>query len=131
MPGQVSPPPPPPIGGTAFRCQGCGYDLSGTAVGGACPECGALVADTLRAAGPLQPHPKAVTALVLGLLSLLLCMVLGPFAIHFGRVVRSEVDAGLYSRESRSMGTAGFVCGIIATLILVLYALALPLSLLN
>ena len=131
MSEQPLPPTVPPIAPTPFRCQRCGYDISGTPVGGSCPECGTPIAAALLAAGPLKPHPKAATALVLGLLSLLLCMVLGPFAWHVGGTVRREVDAGLYSSDSRGMGTAGYVCGIIATVILLLYLVILMLTMLG
>lgn len=130
MSEQPSPPAAPTFAPTPFRCQHCGYDISGTAVGGSCPECGTPIAAALLAAGPLKPHPQAVTALVLGLLSLLLCMILGPFAWNVGGRVRREVDAGLYSKESRGMGTAGYVCGIIATVILLLYLVILMLTML-
>lgn len=44
----------PTIQRTCVACTACGYDLSGTAVGGACPECGRSVILSL----PRTPHPS-------------------------------------------------------------------------
>lgn len=38
---------------TALRCVDCGYDLSGTAVGGQCPECGLPVTKSVAMSASL------------------------------------------------------------------------------
>ncbi len=43
---------PPTVEPSNFRCIKCGYDLSGTALGGSCPECGAPISDSVAARGP-------------------------------------------------------------------------------
>lgn len=50
-------------------CAACGYDLTGVEIGSHCPECGAAVADTIRA-GRTTTRRQAVTVL-LRLMSLL------------------------------------------------------------
>jgi hypothetical protein len=82
-----------------------------------CPECGLPIEETIRTTQNLQPHPQAVVALVLGIVSIAACGFIGPVAIYFGHVVRRDIDAGKYLKSSRPMGTAGFICGIIATIL--------------
>jgi hypothetical protein len=76
--------------------------------------------------GPPAPRPNAssaVTALVLGILGVVLC---GPFtsipAIIVGRKTMREVDASQGQLGGREMAQAGFVLGIVMT---VIYGLAL------
>jgi Domain of unknown function (DUF4190) len=70
---------------------------------------------------PRQTAGGAVTALVLGILGLVMC---GPFtsipAIIVGRKATREIDASQGHLEGRGMAQAGFVLGIVGT---VLYGL--------
>lgn len=71
--------------------------------------------------GPVQQeHPQGTVILVLGICSLVLCQLLGPVAWIMGNKAKAEVDAspGRYSNAGNI--TAGRVCGIIATVILIL-----------
>jgi hypothetical protein len=78
--------------------------------------------------GSLAPeHPRATTALVLGLIagpgSLLTCglaLLLAPFAWYFGATARKGIRQapGQYSGEGKA--TAGFVLGIIGSVVLAL-----------
>lgn len=43
--------------------------------------------------GPQQDHPQATTILVLGILSLVMCGILGPFAWSMGKKALAEIDA--------------------------------------
>lgn len=79
-----------------------------------------------------QPAPRtssgsAVTALVLGILGIVMC---GPFtaipAIIVGRNATREIDASQGRLDGRGMAQAGFVLGIIGT---VLFGLGLLLVL--
>jgi len=76
---------------------------------------------------PRQSSSDAVTALVLGILGLVMC---GPFtaipAIIVGRKATREIDASGGQLEGRGMAQAGYVLGIVGT---VLGALALLLVL--
>ena len=82
---------------TAFTCIACGYNLSGTAIGGTCPECGKPVAESLIPVGR-----KADRQVVFGWTKrlgrtsglTLLCLVSGPFSVAFYRIAKEERAAG-------------------------------------
>ena len=61
---------------------------------------------------PREPS-KATTVFVLGLLSLLVCSILGPFAVVIGNGERRRVQQGLIPPDG--MLTAGWIMGIIGT----------------
>ncbi len=67
---------------------------------------------------PPPKHPQATTVLVLGILGLVLCQVLGPFAWSMGNKAQKEILAnpGAYSGDGEI--NAGRILGIIATAIL-------------
>lgn len=65
----------------------------------------------------LPEPPQATTVLVLGILSLLLGGITGPFAWVMGSKARRQIAAGQYSQSS--LLTVGWVLGIIGTLYLV------------
>lgn len=72
-----------------------------------------------------RPH-RGVLILVLGLVSLVLCALLGPVAWIMGKGDLKEIDAGRMDREGRGLTQAGMICGIIGTVLLglgVLWAL--------
>ena len=73
--------------------------------------------------GPVQQdHPKGVTVLVLGILSIVVCQILGPVAIVMGRNALREIDAappGTYA--NRGLVQAGWICGIVGTVLLVIW----------
>ena len=64
-------------------------------------------------------HPQATTALVLGILGLVLCGVLAPFAWQMGNRVLREIDASQGQLGGRSSASAGRIMGIIGTALLV------------
>jgi hypothetical protein len=70
---------------------------------------------------PPPTSSKAVTALILGILGLVFC---GPFtaipAIFVGRSATREIDASQRRLDGRGMATAGFVLGIVGTVLTVL-----------
>jgi len=65
-------------------------------------------------------HPRATTALVLGILSLVICGVLGPFAWVIGGNAVKEIDASGGQLGGRGMAQAGRICGMIATILLII-----------
>lgn len=67
-----------------------------------------------------QDHPKATTALILGILSVVLCQLLGPFAWRIGKRAVDEIDASGGRLTGRGSAQAGYILGIIATVLLVL-----------
>ena len=119
----------PPITPTSMRCAQCGYDLSGAAIGGVCAECGLSVAETIRRQTQgTKSSGKATTCMVIGIISVAVCMPLGPIAIvlYFGAM--KELSQGGFSDSSRTMAKAGLIMGIIGTCITGMYALILVLG---
>jgi uncharacterized membrane protein YjgN (DUF898 family) len=73
-------------------------------------------------------HPQGTTVLVLGILSLVVCGILGPFAWSMGSRALAEIDAappGSY--RNRGNVAAGRICGIIATVLLIVAVLIIVL----
>lgn len=76
--------------------------------------------------GPAYPpapidHPSGTLVLVLGLLGIVFCQVLGPVALVMGRNALREIDArppGTYA--NRGIVQAGWICGIVGTVLLAL-----------
>jgi hypothetical protein len=82
---------------------------------------------------PLQSQPPAqvpggVAALVLGVLSIVLCPLCGPIAWSLGRKAEVAADASGGALGGRGLATAGKVLGIIGTIFLVLLVVFLVLS---
>jgi hypothetical protein len=82
---------------------------------------------------PFRPadHPRATTALVLGLVAIVggftcgLPLIVGPWAWGIGRRAVREIDQEPHRYGGRGMAMAGYVMGVIATILLVLGVLAL------
>jgi hypothetical protein len=79
----------------------------------------------LNAASRLPPYgqpfplpPRSGTVLTLGVLSLVLCHILGPFAWSMGTEELRRIDNGLAPPHGRSSASAGRICGIVATCLL-------------
>lgn len=65
---------------------------------------------------PYAEHPQGSTILVLGILSLVVCAVLGPIAWNMGNKAIREMDAQPNVQfANRGNITAGRICGIIST----------------
>lgn len=68
-----------------------------------------------------QTYPEqsqATTALVLGILGLVLCGVLAPFAWSIGSKELAAIDDGLRDPANRGTANAGKILGIIGTILL-------------
>jgi hypothetical protein len=61
---------------------------------------------------------QAVTVLVLGILSIVACQILGPFAWKMGNDELKAIAEQRRSPEGLSMAQAGRVCGIVGTVLL-------------
>lgn len=61
---------------------------------------------------------QATTALVLGILGLVLCQLLGPFAWWIGNEELKAIDAGRRTPLNRGQANAGKIMGIISTVLL-------------
>lgn len=68
-------------------------------------------------------HPKATTSLVLGILGVVLCQVLGPFAWAMGKKTLDEIDASQGRLGGRGAAQAGYILGIVGTVLLALSVL--------
>ncbi|HSO64663.1 MAG TPA: DUF4190 domain-containing protein [Ornithinibacter sp.] len=106
--GSTPPPPPPPGGG--------GYSApppdGGGAYGGGAYGGGGQ--------GFPVDHPKGMTVLVLGILSLVCCAPLGIVAWVMGNGVLREIDAQPGRYGNRQLVQVGRILGIVGTVLLVL-----------
>ena len=96
------PPPYPPQYQPQYQPQS-GYYASGTPV-------------------PYAPdHPNATTALVLGIVGMVVCGgLLSPFAWVIGRKAVREIDASQGTLGGRGSAQAGYILGVIGSVMLVL-----------
>lgn len=74
--------------------------------------------------GPRGDAKNATTALVLGIVSLVVCSILGPVALILGRNAMKEVDASGGALGGRGKAQAGFILGIVASVLLVIGLIA-------
>jgi hypothetical protein len=70
-----------------------------------------------------QAHPQGTTILVLGILSLVICGLLGPVAWVMGNNAIAEIDRNPSAYSNRGSVQAGRICGIVATVLLVVFLL--------
>jgi uncharacterized membrane protein YjgN (DUF898 family) len=76
-------------------------------------------APPVPAYGAFAPdHPQATLVLVLGILGLVLCQVISPFAWVMGNRVVREIDASGGTIGGRGSANAGRICGIIGTVLI-------------
>lgn len=69
--------------------------------------------------GGTQPA-RGTTVLVLGILSLIICALLGPFAWLMGKGDLEKMDQGAMDPSERDLTKAGMICGMISTILLAL-----------
>ena len=74
--------------------------------------------------GYAPDHPRATTALVLGILGLVVCGLVAPFAWRIGRRTLDEIDGSQGRLGGRGTAQAGYVLGIVGTALLLLGLLA-------
>ncbi|MFC3963422.1 DUF4190 domain-containing protein [Nocardia jiangsuensis] len=70
-------------------------------------------------------HPQATAIVILGVLGLVLCQFLGPVAFVMGGKALAEIDNSGGAVGGRSTVLAGYICGIIGTVILVVTILVI------
>lgn len=73
------------------------------------------------AQGPVQyapDHPRATMSLVLGIIGIVACQVLGPVAWWMGRKTLEEIDASGGRYGGRGAAQAGYVMGVVGTVLL-------------
>jgi hypothetical protein len=76
-------------------------------------------------AGPYPENSQAATVLVLGILSIIICQILGPFAWKLGNDELKAVAAGRRDPSQLGLAQAGKICGIVGTALLGLALLVL------
>ncbi len=104
--------PPAPISSSSYRCAQCGYDLSGSAVGGRCPECGSPVGESLRLAAQHGGNTtNAMLSMVLGIIGITACGLVAPFAIWLYYRAKEDVRTGISPPSCMGMAKAGLVMG--------------------
>ncbi|MEM9419544.1 MAG: hypothetical protein AAGA25_10920 [Planctomycetota bacterium] len=113
----------PGVQAQAAKCPNCGYNLTGVMIGTPCPQCGLIVGSGFRM-NNLPSSGKAVAAMVLGIVSLIGCLfygvpsvICGPLALVFAKQAKGQVQRGEVNSSSDSMATAGFICGLIGTIL--------------
>ena len=74
----------------------------------------------------MKPH-RGTLILVLGILGIVICGPLGVVAWILGNSDLKEIDAGAMDPEGRSLTQAGKICGIIASILLIVSILAVGL----
>lgn len=67
---------------------------------------------------------QATTVLVLGILGLVICAVLAPFAWSMGNKELAAIDSGRRAPENRGTANAGRILGIIGTIFLIIGVIA-------
>jgi hypothetical protein len=72
-----------------------------------------------------QDHPRATTAMVLGILGIVVCGVLAPIAMVMGRNALREIDASGGRLGGRGSAQAGWIMGLIGTIILAVSVVAI------
>ena len=65
-----------------------------------------------------REHPQATTVLVLGILGLVVCGLIAPFAWVMGNRVVREIDASSGQLGGRSQANAGRICGMVGTILI-------------
>ena len=69
-------------------------------------------------------HPQATLVLILGIVGIVACGLVAPFAWTMGSRVIKEIDASNGQLGGRSQAQAGWICGIVGTGLLALGLLA-------
>ncbi|MEM9020189.1 MAG: DUF4190 domain-containing protein [Planctomycetota bacterium] len=117
--GQIEP--------ASYRCSNCGYDLSGSAIGGFCPECGTPVTDSIRLAvgqsGGTGSSQAAVMSLVFGLIGITACGFVAPLGIVFYYRAKADAQSGGAPASSMGMAKAGLILGWIGSALTLLVCL--------
>jgi hypothetical protein len=67
-----------------------------------------------------QEDSQATTVLVLGILSLVVCQILGPIAWVMGNNELAGIDAGRRPPQNRGTAQAGRILGIISTVLMII-----------
>lgn len=64
-------------------------------------------------------HPRATTSLVLGILGVVACQILSPFAWSIGKRTVDEIDASQGRLGGRTQAQVGYILGIVGSVLLI------------
>lgn len=67
-----------------------------------------------------QDHPRAMLSLILGILGVVCCSLTAPFAWVFGKRAVAEIDASGGRLGGRGVAQAGYILGIIGTVLMII-----------
>ena len=109
----------------SVRCPNCGYNLTGVRLGSSCPECNLVIGRGALGGGHQPTSGYAVASLVLGICSItigcgtygVLSAICGPLALVYASKAGKQIRAGGVSASSGGLKTAGFVTGLIGTIV--------------
>jgi len=107
-----------------ITCQTCGHANTPGAV--FCSQCATnlransgFVNATYGAAGGHHYATRGTTILVLGILSIVVCSVMGPIAWVMGNEDLRQIDSGSAPPDERGTVQAGRILGMIATILMI------------
>jgi hypothetical protein len=70
--------------------------------------------------GPVQDHPQATLVLILGILSLVICSLIAPFAWVLGKRAVREIDASGGTLGGRTQAQVGYIMGMVVTILMII-----------
>jgi len=68
----------------------------------------------------VQDHPQATLVLILGILSIVICSLIGPFAWVLGKRAVREIDASGGTLGGRTQAQVGYIMGMIVTILMII-----------
>lgn len=69
---------------------------------------------------PVQDHPQATLVLILGILSIVICWLIAPFAWVLGKRAVREIDASGGTLGGRTQAQVGYIMGMIVTILMII-----------
>jgi hypothetical protein len=106
------------INANTLTCNICGYDLSGTAVGGTCPECGTPVSASMAGVEGTSANKEAsnaeIVCLIMGILSLFACApICGPLGLYsysnYQKLIGKRSNPSSMARTGQVLSIVGIV----------------------
>lgn len=113
-----------PIRLHGFTCNGCGYDLSGSFLGGHCPECGYAIAKSLEHENRAVQR-CATASIVCGFAAIImlsvtpLCIAIAIYGVRYLRDARDLSDDTVIHRRWVNAALGATILGIITSLVAV------------
>ena len=104
-----------------MNCPTCGsHNLPNAAF---CSQCASRLLQGGDAPAMYRYASRGTTVLVLGILSIMVCSIMGPIAWSMGGEELRRIAAGETSPMGQQSAFAGRICGIVATVMLALTGL--------